>query len=78
MPRENFSLYMGISCFSTDSTVLLSFLNEMGFFLLLQDGGPYHIETCPSISRASQWTGLYMIGTSVMKELELQIKTRNY
>ena len=28
-----------------------------------------HIETSLLICRANQWTGLYMIGTSVMKEL---------
>ena len=27
----------------------------------------YHIETSPLIWRANQWTGFYMIGTSVMK-----------
>ena len=29
----------------------------------------YRIETSPLICRANQWTGYYMIGTSVMKEL---------
>ena len=33
------------------------------------DGGSNHIETNSSICTANQWTGLYMIGTSVMKEL---------
>ena len=36
----------------------------------LHDGGPYHIETSPSICRANQRTCAYMIGTSVMKELK--------
>ena len=35
------------------------------------DGGPYHTETSPLIRRANQWTGFYMIGTSVMKELKV-------
>ena len=43
------------------------FLEEIR--LLFHDGGPYHIETSPLICRANQCTGLYMIGTSVMKEL---------
>ena len=34
---------------------------------LFPDGGPYHIGTCS----ANQWTGLYMIGTSVMKEFKV-------
>ena len=33
------------------------------------DGGRYHIETSPLICRANQWTGFYMITSSVMKEL---------
>ena len=32
-------------------------------------GGPCHIETSPLICFANHWTGFYMIGTSVMKEL---------
>ena len=41
---------------------------------LFLDGGPYHIETSPLISGANQWTGFYMTGTSVVKELNLKIK----
>ena len=37
--------------------------------LTFYDGGPYHIETSPLISRANQWTGFYMIGSSIMKKL---------
>ena len=36
---------------------------------ILNDGGPYHIETSPLIFSANHWTGFYMMGTSVMKEL---------
>ena len=32
-------------------------------------GGPYHIETSPLICSENQWTGFYMIGISVMREL---------
>ena len=35
------------------------------------DGGRYHIETNPLICGANQWTGFYMITTSVMKGLKL-------
>ena len=42
------------------------------FFILtnfaLYDSGPYHIETSPLICTANQWTGFYMIGTSVMRK----------
>ena len=38
-------------------------------FKYFHDGGPYHIETSPLIYKANQWTGFYIIGTSVMKEL---------
>ena len=34
------------------------------------DGGSYHIET------SSQWTGFYMIGTSVMKYLMISLVNR--
>ena len=33
------------------------------------DESLYHIETSPLICTRNQWTGFYMIGTSVMKEL---------
>ena len=36
---------------------------------LFHDKGLFHIETTPLICRANQWTGVYMIGTSVVKEL---------
>ena len=39
--------------------------------LTLQYGGPYNTETDPLICSADQLTGLYMIGSSVMKELML-------
>ena len=32
-------------------------------------GGPYHVETSPLNCSANQWTGFYMIGTYIMKEL---------
>ena len=33
----------------------------------------YHVETSPLIYSANQWTGVYKIGTSVMKELNQSI-----
>ena len=39
------------------------------FYCLFNDGGPYHIETSPSILAANQWTGFYMVGTSITQEL---------
>ena len=36
---------------------------------LFYDGGPYHTETILLIWSVSQWTGFYMIGTSVIKVL---------
>ena len=41
---------------------------------LSHDVDPYHIETSPLICRANQWTGFYMIGTSVMKELKAYLR----
>ena len=39
-------------------------------FNFFHNRGPYHIETSPLIYPANQWTGFYMIKTSVMKELK--------
>ena len=36
---------------------------------LFHHGGPYHIETSPLICSTNHWSGYYIIGTSVMKEL---------
>ena len=38
---------------------------------LFHDGGPCHVETCLLICSANQWTGFYMIGTSITKELSV-------
>ena len=45
------------------------FLSVLTSSLTLSWRGPYHIVTSPLICRENQWTGFYMIGTSVMKEL---------
>ena len=36
---------------------------------LLHEGVPYHIETSLLIFSANQWTGFYIIGSSVIKEV---------
>ena len=49
-----------------------SFFNTMhervNFF---NEGEPYYPETSPLICSANQWTGFYMIGTFVIKDLKL-------
>ena len=52
---------------------IISNVNEMKIkaILVSPSGGPYHIETSSSICKANQWTGFYMIGTSVMKKLKV-------
>ena len=42
--------------------------------LNIYDGSPYNIETSPLICSANHWTGFYMIGTFVIKELTFMIK----
>ena len=37
-------------------------------FINSKNRGPYHLETSLLIFKANQWTGFYMIGTSVIKE----------
>ena len=39
--------------------------------LAFPDGGPYHTETSTLVCTVNQWTGFYMIGTSVMKESKI-------
>ena len=39
---------------------------------------PHHIETSPLIRSANQWTGFYMIGTSVMNELLVGVSKNIY
>ena len=46
-------------------------------FKLFPGGGPYHVETSPLISSANQWTGFYMSGASVTKELILTLRKNN-
>ena len=46
--------------------IILSYIRSVYLF---DDVGPYHIETSTLICPANQWTGFYMRGTSVMKEL---------
>ena len=40
------------------------------YLSLFHDGGLYHIETSPLTCSENQWTGFYIIGSSVMKEFE--------
>ena len=57
-------------CVSLNSLSSLP-LNSLTFiYALFHDRDPFHIETGPLISSANQWTGFYMIGTSVLKELK--------
>ena len=36
------------------------------------------METIPLVYFASQWTGFYMMGTSVMKQLKIAVLKINY
>ena len=47
-------------------------------FKIFHDGGPYHIETSLLICYITQWTGFYMTGTFVMKELNHTYMQNNY
>ena len=39
--------------------------------------GLYHIEISPWICRANQWTGFYMIGTSIMRDFNIFYRIPN-
>ena len=36
---------------------------------LFHDGGPHQVETSPLICSTNQWTGFYLIETSIMKKV---------
>ena len=42
--------------------------------LTLSSWSSYHIETSPLICSANQWTGFYIAGTLIMRELNLTLK----
>ena len=44
--------------------------NQFWPYFVLHEEGPYHTETSPLFCSANQWTGFYLIGTFVMKELK--------
>ena len=51
------------------------------FFLSIElfiEGGLYHIQTSPLICSADQWASLYIIRTSVMKELKLLLSPKKW
>ena len=48
--------------------------SEISALTLFHDGGPYHIENSPLVSRANQWAGFYIIRISAMKELSYFVK----
>ena len=52
---------------------IISNVNAMKIksILLSHSGNPYYIETSSLICKANQWTGFYMIRTSVMKKLKV-------
>ena len=66
--------YLIQSAFTCFSWIQLQQLTKCAKYVLSQlfhDGDPYHRETRPLICSRNQWTGSYMIGTSVMKELKV-------
>ena len=52
---------------------IISNVNAMKIksILLSHSGNPYYIEISSLICKANQWTGFYMIRTSVMKKLKV-------
>ena len=53
--------------------IYAAIFNFLVFFIqlrkLFHDGDPYNLEISRLICSANQWTGFYMIGASVIKEL---------
>ena len=65
---KNFSLLRSSFSFSSSSK------RKEIFAQLTLHEGPYHTETSPLICRSNQWTGFYMTGTFVIKELRWKIR----
>ena len=65
-PRPNFSILWW------KLTIFLEWAFKLGKILYysFHDGGLYHKETSPLIWPVNQWSGFYMIETSVMKEFK--------
>ena len=55
--------------FISDGVKIALSTHGLGNIELFHDVGSYHIENNPSICSTNQWTGFFMIGASVMKEL---------
>ena len=68
---SNNSLILIISCIVEERLKLLCLIFDFTSGLFL-DGVSYYVETSPLICSANQWTGFYMIRTSVMKELSTE------
>ena len=58
-------------CSNCCGTITKKLIQNISAIILefFHDGGPYHIETSTLICKTNQWTGFYMIGTSIVKEL---------
>ena len=68
-----------ISCKISMITVIsIETTNELTIHWLFHNGGPFHVETSPLSCSANQWTGFYMIGTSIMTELSIYLEKLQY
>ena len=70
--QESFKIFMRFTV-GANHSIVIGVLNlprttpfVLPFPLSFHDEGRYHIETSPSICGANQWTGFYMIMTSIM------------
>ena len=67
--QKNYLIFVMKVCLTVSWHMWIWFQYSTLVFKLIHDRGPYHIETSPLTCKANQWTGFYMTGTSVMKEL---------
>ena len=69
-------LFQSLFLVKSKSTEVIHCIRNDVLFEPVYDGGPYHIEISPLICRTNQWTGFYLIGISVMKELNRRCRSR--
>ena len=67
------SSHFGFTAMKTMYTVQIiqQIVSQRAALFNFHDAGPYHIETSPLIWRVNQWTGFYIVGASVMKDLSV-------
>ena len=69
MGKVSINFFYFNQLFISKSKMIFRDLKRFAYFKPFYDGGPSHLETSPLICSENQCSGFYMVGTSLMKEL---------